>query len=96
MADETTQPRPPGEDPAGKWEELIDEWVDCTKATLDRAAVRARDNVKLARQGKYGLGAWLDDVQWFWSSVADDASHVVGTARGTTAGRAPTEPGGRR
>ncbi len=95
MADETTQSSPPGEDPAGKWEELIDEWVDCAKGTLDRAAVRARDNVKLVRQGKYGLGAWLDDMQWLLSSMADDASHVVDTARGTTARRAPTEPGSR-
>lgn len=95
MADDTTQSTP-GEDPAGKWEELIDEWVDCTKATLDQAAARARDNVKLARQGKYGLGAWLDDMQWLLSSVADNASHVAGTARDTTAGRAPTEPRGRR
>ena len=96
MSDETTQPTAPGEDPGGKWEELIDEWVDCTKATLDQAAVRARNNVKLARQGRYGLGAWLDDVQWFWSSAADNASHVVDTARDTTAGRSQAEPGGRR
>lgn len=96
MADQTTQPNPPGEDPAGKWEELIDEWVDCTKATLDQAAARARDNVKLAREGKYGLGAWLDDVQWFLSRAAENASHVVGTGGDTAAGRAPTDPGGRR
>lgn len=92
MADETAQPTATGDEPAGKWEELIDEWVDCTKATLDQAAIRARDNVKLARQGKYGLGAWLDDVQWFWSIAADNASHVVDTTRNTTAGRSPTEP----
>lgn len=95
MTDATTQSTPSGDDPAGKWEELIDEWVDCTKATLDRAAVRARDNVKLAREGRYGLGAWLDDVRWFWSSVAEDASHVVDTTRDTTANRSSPESGSR-
>jgi hypothetical protein len=96
MADQTNRTSTAGEDPAGKWEELIDEWVDCTKATLDRAAVRARESVQRARAGRYGLGEWLDDVRWFWSSAAEDASHAMGTAQDTTAGRARTDPGGRR
>jgi hypothetical protein len=95
MAAEDIPPSAAGEEPPGKWEELIDDWTDCAKAAMDRTAERARDNVKLAREGRYGLGAWLSDVAWFWSSVAEDASHVVDRARTTTA-RPRSEPEGRR
>jgi hypothetical protein len=95
MPEDTTPPNEAGEDAVGKWEELVDEWTDCAKAALDRAAERARDNVKLARAGKYGLGAYLDDVRWFMASVAEDASHLADTVQDSTASRArPEREGG--
>jgi hypothetical protein len=90
MTTETTPPTAAGEDPPGKWEELIDEWTGCVKGAMDRAADRARDNVKLARAGKYGLGAWLEDVQWFWGEVAEEATQAAKTVQ-KTARRTPEE-----
>jgi hypothetical protein len=96
MAAETPPSSAAGEEPPGKWEELLDAWTDCARATMDRATERARQNVRLAREGKYGLGAWLSDVAWFWSTVAEEASDVVNRTRDTTATRARPEQDGRR
>ena len=91
--DEGTRPNADDEEP-GRWEELVDDWTDCAKSAMDRAADRAKENVKLARAGRYGLGAWLDDMRWFWGEVADNTSHLVDTVRDTTA--APRRPEDRR
>ena len=73
---------PGDEDPragesAERWEALIDELTDCGHHVLDRTSDRFRRNVKLAREGRYNLGAWLDDVRWFWQGVAQDTSNLV-------------------
>lgn len=101
MTDETDRPTSPGDEEAPaaasteKWEGLIAEWTDCAKATLDRFSERAEENVKLARDGRYGLGAWLDDVKWFWDGVGEDASHLAATVQDSSVRppRARTEGG---
>ena len=75
MSTSTPGSNPPEEPP--KWEDLIQEWADGTKSTVDRYAERALLNIKRARRGEYGLGAWLDDVKWFWKGVADDVGDLV-------------------
>ena len=94
MTEDTTPPTGTEEE-VGKWEELVDEWTDCAKAALDRAAERARYNVKLARAGKYGLGAWLDDVRWVLDSVTQDATRLADTVQDSTTSRARPGPEGR-
>lgn len=96
MATESTRPNATDDDEPGKWEELVDEWNDCAKAAMDRAADRAKDNVRLARAGRYGLGAWLDDMRWFWAEVAENTSHLVDTVRDTTTSAPRRDAGDQR
>jgi hypothetical protein len=77
-------------EPEARWEALIKEWTDCGKGVLDRVAERAATNVGLAREGKYGLGAWLNDVEWFWKGVADDVEQMVAGVRESSGTLPPT------
>ena len=61
-----------------RWEALIEDLRKCGHASLDRASNRARTNITRARNGEYGLNAWMDDVRWFWQEVAQDTAEVVG------------------
>ena len=60
-----------------KWEALVGELTECGHRTVDRVSDRFRENVKKARAGRYNLGAYLDDVKWFWDELAKETSDVV-------------------
>lgn len=75
-ASSSDEPRP-AEETQEKWEALVGELTECGNNALNRASERFRHNVKLARNGEYNLGAWLDDVKWFCKGAADDTSKLV-------------------
>ena len=70
------EPRP-AEESQEKWEALVGELTERGHDALDRASERFRHNVKLARNGDYDLGAWLDDVKWFAEGVTGETSKLV-------------------
>jgi hypothetical protein len=63
------------------WDSVIEEWRKYGDRVVDRLADRAKENLDLARGGKYNRNAWLDDVKWFWTNVAADAAQGVEYAR---------------
>ena len=68
----------PAAETTQQWELLLDDVRDCWRDSLTRMFDRTRDNVTLAREGRYNLDAWLDDVNWFWSRVSEETSNIVG------------------
>lgn len=77
------EPRP-AEEAQDRWEALVGELTECGHDALDRASERFRHNVRLARNGDYNLGAWLDDVKWFCEGMAGGTSKVVDGLRNRT------------
>lgn len=63
------------------WDSLIAEWRQYGHDIVNRFWDRAQENVDRARRGDYDRDRWLDDVNWFWENVADDAGRGVRYAR---------------
>jgi hypothetical protein len=68
---------PPGGDTTFQWEDIVKDLADGGRRAIERASERARHNIGLVRNRKYGYDAWLDDVKWFWQGVAEASEHVV-------------------
>ena len=43
------------------------------QAVVKRFAERASDNAKKVRDGKYGTNELIEDAEWFWKNLGDDA-----------------------
>jgi len=63
------------------WPGLIGEWSKFTQEVVDRFSKRAAANADSARQGLYSRQHWLDDVEWFWHNLGDDAARGVQICR---------------
>lgn len=86
----TSDPRPTpragdgDDDTPERWEVLLDDVRDCWVTNVTRVFDRTRDNITLAREGRYDVNTWLKDVTEFWKGVADETSNAVGRFRERT------------
>lgn len=71
----------PGAAPPPPFERIVDELTECSRDVINRVSERAKHNLKLAREQKYDVNAWLEDVKWFWSGVATDSQRLVEALR---------------
>jgi hypothetical protein len=55
------------------WAKVFDDLGTFGQAIVKRFAERASDNAKKVRDGKYGTNELIEDAEWFWKNLGDDA-----------------------
>ncbi len=60
--------------PAPDWSSLVDHWGDISAAWFKALSERAKENSEKFQEGSYDRDAWVGDVAWFFTSLADNTA----------------------
>ena len=74
------------------WAKVLGELGDLGQAVVKRFAERASCNAKKVREGTYGTNELIEDAEWFWKNLADDAVTGLEILRTRPAAPPPATP----
>ncbi len=77
---------PQGAMPTVDWASLIGDLGTFGQQVVKRFADKATDVAEHARAGTYDRNRWLEDVEWFWKNLGDDAVHTIEMCRSKLSG----------
>jgi hypothetical protein len=61
------------ERPPIDWDSIADQFAEYSEGVIEELKVRTKRNADHAQKGQYGVADLLDDVKFFWTTLAESA-----------------------